>query len=135
MGKQKEKNNFPFVLKPTFCGFFLKEKVSVGLLLLLASFFKETERNIAEFFFERLQTFNLFCLVDAKEVVGLHRQHNYKVVPTKRRNKEQKLVFFLLVSVKKSCYEIVKERKTCYFGSERKKNLLFSCLREQKLVI
>jgi hypothetical protein len=57
--------------------------------------------NIAEFFFKRLQTFNLFCLVDAKEVVGLHRQHNYKGVPTKRRNKEQKLVFFLLVSVKK----------------------------------
>ena len=126
MRKQKEKNNFPFVLKPTFCGFFLKEKVSVGLLLLLASFFKETERESKHcwVFFERLQTFNLFCLVDAKEVVGLHRQHNYKVVPTKRRNKEQKLVFFLLVSVKKSCYEIVKERKTCYFGSERKKKLV-----------
>jgi len=45
MRKQKEKNNFPFVLKPTFCGFFLKEKVSVGLLLLLANFFKETERE------------------------------------------------------------------------------------------
>jgi hypothetical protein len=58
--------------------------------------------NIAQFFFvERLQTFNLFCLVDAKEVFGLHRQHDYRVVPTKSRNKEQKLVFFLLVSEKK----------------------------------
>jgi hypothetical protein len=41
MRKQKEKNNFPFVPKPTFCGFFLKEKVSVRMLLLLANFFKE----------------------------------------------------------------------------------------------
>ena len=45
--------------------------------------------------------------------------------------------FFLLISAKKSYYEIVKDRKTCYFGSERTKTcylvfleLLTSCLRK-----
>ena len=81
------------------------------------------------FFVERLQTFNIFCLVDAKQVVGLHRQHDYKFAPTKNRIKEQKLVFFLLISEKKVVMRLWRKRKLVL--NERKK-LLFSCLREPK---
>ena len=65
--------------------------------------------NIAEFFFvERLQKFNLFCLVDAKS-------------PTKSRKQRTKTCVLFVGLRKKSCYEIVKEMKTC---SERKKKLV-----------
>ena len=131
-GKKKEKTTSHLFSNQLFVAFFRKQKEVLGCCCCWQAFSKKPKEkvNIAELFFERLQTFNLFYVVDAKEVVSLHRQHNYRVVPTKSRNKEQKLVFFLLVSEKKSCYRIVKKRKTCYFGSERKKKLVISCFLE-----
>jgi len=64
MRKQKEKKTSYLLLKPTFCSFFLKEKVSVELLLLLASFLKEVQEKVnlfVEFFLSTWQHFFLYC--------------------------------------------------------------------------
>jgi len=60
------------LLKPTFCSFFLKEKVSVKLLLLLATFLKEVQEKVnlfVEFFFKHLATLFFVLLMPKKLLV------------------------------------------------------------------
>ena len=95
-------------------------------------------------FFERLQTFNLFCLVDAKEVVGLHRQHNYKVVPTKEETKNKNLCSFCWSQQTKLLWDCEgkknllfwfwEKEKTCYLAVWENKNLSFSFFRVIELM-
>ena len=84
--------------------------------------FPKEKVNIAEFFCcEVCKHLTSFVLLMPKKLSVCIVNITTGSSQQKAENKEQKLVFFLLVSEKKSCYEIVKEMKTC---SERKKKLV-----------
>ena len=100
----KSKKTSYLFLKPNFCGFFLKKKVSVELLLLLTNFFKEVSEkvNLCWVFFEHLPTF-FSVLLMLKKLLASSQDNGYqnRFVLTKLKrvqNQQQRLSYL------KFCY-------------------------------